>query len=47
MNFAVADGLATIQLNRSQTGNAINMEMAEDLAETTTHAAEHPTYGRC
>jgi 2-(1,2-epoxy-1,2-dihydrophenyl)acetyl-CoA isomerase len=36
------DGVATLRLNRPHQGNAINPELAADLAEATTQIAERP-----
>lgn len=40
IEYEVADGLATVRLNRPEAGNALDPAMAEDLAEVATRCAE-------
>ncbi len=40
IEYGVADGLATVRLNRPGAGNALDQAMAEDLAEVATRCAE-------
>ena len=42
IQFEITDGLARICLNRPEANNAIDVDMARDLAEVATRCAENP-----
>lgn len=43
VQLEIENGLATLRLNRPDHGNAIDADMADDLAEAATQIAENPT----